>query len=239
MSPAKATAPTISAKRFTLPAPVAAQDFEAFPLGGQAGTSAVCRDYQKGNGQRDICHQIQTALSGCVYNHIPYEFKREDPEARGAGPTQGRAIVVMQRTIAKSLDSNCAWIYTFCRCCNAAIVKEDAMKQNTKSEQPEAPARAATPVAMFSEWIQQGTENYFAAQRILLDLVMQQNAMAMNTLRERFAVERPVAAASEFAGEGVSNFIAAQKILLNLAERQNEIVMKGVKERVGVASPPR
>jgi predicted permease len=111
------------------------------------------------------------------------------------------------------------------------------MKQNIKSEQPEAPARAASPVALFSEWVQQGTENYFAAQRILLDLVMRQNAMAMNTLRERFAGERPVAAVSEFAGEGVSNFIAAQKILLNLADRQNEIVMKGLKERVGPTSP--
>ena len=103
------------------------------------------------------------------------------------------------------------------------------MKQNIKSEAPEAPARPASPVALFSEWVQQGTENYFAAQRILLDLVMRQNAMAMNTLRERFAGERPVAAVSEFAGEGVSNFIAAQKILLNLADRQNEIVMKGLK----------
>src|ERR1039457_3556371 len=110
--------------------------------------------------------------------------------------------------------------------------KEDAMKHNIKSEPPEAPARGASPVALFSEWVQQGTENYFAAQRILLDLVMRQNAMAMNTLRERFAGERPVAAVSEFAGEGVSNFIAAQKILLNLADRQNEIGRASCRERV-------
>jgi len=111
------------------------------------------------------------------------------------------------------------------------------MKANVKTEHHEAP-RPASPVALFSEWVQQGTESFFAAQRILLDLVMRQNAMAMNTLRERFAAPRGAAATvTELAGEGMTNFIAAQKILLHLAERQNDLVLKGIKERVGARTP--
>ena len=113
------------------------------------------------------------------------------------------------------------------------------MKGNGKTELPEAPARVASPVALFSEWMQQGTETFFATQRILLDLVMRQNAMAMNAIRERITSTRPAAttALAEMAGEGMGNFIAAQKILLALAKKQNDIVLNGVKERVGVSTP--
>lgn len=108
------------------------------------------------------------------------------------------------------------------------------MKAKVNVEPPEA-VRAATPISLFSEWVQQGTESFFATQRILLDLVMRQNAMAMNAVRERLTAARPGAtgALGEVAGEGVHNFIAAQKILLDLARRQNDIVLNGVKERVG------
>lgn len=100
-------------------------------------------------------------------------------------------------------------------------------KTETKSEHP----GETSPVSLFTEWMQQGTESFFATQRILLDLVMRQNAMAMNTIREGLAVARPVSALGEIAGEGTNYFIAAQKILLQLARRQNEIVLNGVKER--------
>ena len=40
----------------------------------------------------------------------------------------------------------------------------------------EAHTRTANPVAMLSEWARQGTESFFATQKILLDLVMRQNA---------------------------------------------------------------
>ncbi|MBZ5609438.1 MAG: hypothetical protein LAP38_14340 [Acidobacteriia bacterium] len=113
------------------------------------------------------------------------------------------------------------------------------MKSNVKTELPEATARAVTPISLFTEWVQQGTETFFATQRILLDLVMRQNAMAMNTIRERFTAMRPTAAnaLTEMAGEGMTNFIAAQKILLDLAKKQNDIVLSGVKERVGISAP--
>jgi hypothetical protein len=112
------------------------------------------------------------------------------------------------------------------------------MKANGKPELVGAPAAERNLISEFSNWVQHGTENFFAAQRILLDLVMRQNAMAMNALRGRLAATTPASAVlTELAGDGFANFIAAQKILLELAKKQNEIVMTGVKERVGAATP--
>src|SRR3974390_1825843 len=106
---------------------------------------------------------------------------------------------------------------------------------------PEPPSRTreSSPVSLLSEWVRQGTESFFATQRILLDLVMRQNANTMGAVRERLANLRsaPVAALTELAGEGMSNFIAAQRVLLHLAQRENEIVMNGVKERAGAIAP--
>ena len=112
------------------------------------------------------------------------------------------------------------------------------MRANLKPEHTETHARDNSPISLLSAWVQQGTESFFAAQRILLDLVMRQNAMAMNTLRERLSGRSGAAVnLTEVAAEGLSNYIAAQKILLNLADRQNEIVMTGIRERVAASTP--
>ena len=89
-------------------------------------------------------------------------------------------------------------------------------------------------VSLLSGWVQQGVENFFATQRILVDLAMTQNANAMKMIRSRFADPAfcPAAIASELAGEVMSNFIEGQKLLLGLAQRENEIVTTGVRERV-------
>lgn len=89
-------------------------------------------------------------------------------------------------------------------------------------------------VSLLSGWVQQGVENFFATQRILVDLAMTQNANAMKMIRSRFADPAfcPAAIASELAGEVMSNFIEGQKLLLALAQREHEIVTTGVKERV-------
>jgi len=88
--------------------------------------------------------------------------------------------------------------------------------------------------SLLSGWVQQGVENIFATQRILVDLAMTQNANVMNMVRSRFADPDfcPAAVASEFVGEAMANFIEGQKLLLNLAKREHEIVTEGVKERV-------
>src|ERR1051325_5926391 len=94
------------------------------------------------------------------------------------------------------------------------------------------PTRAGA-LSLLSDWVRQGTESFFATQRILLDLVMRQNAKTIESVREQLGEARhiPMEAITEMTGEGLSNFIAAQRVVLNLAQRQNEIVMTGVKER--------
>ena len=109
------------------------------------------------------------------------------------------------------------------------------MPRPIKHEPITHPARESSFVSLLSGWVQQGVENLFSTQRILVDLAMSQNARAMNFLRERLQdpAFRPAAVLTEIASEGVSNFIEGQKLLLNLAQKEYEIVTKGVKERVG------
>ncbi len=93
----------------------------------------------------------------------------------------------------------------------------------------------ASLLSLLTGWVQQGVESFFATQRVLVDVAMRQNAVAMKTLREGLTdpEHSPVAIATELAIEGTSSFIEAQRILLNLAEQENVIIMNGVKERVG------
>ncbi len=83
-------------------------------------------------------------------------------------------------------------------------------------------------------WTKQGVESFFATQRILLDLVIQQNAHAMKVLKERWVASGhgPAATITELGGEGIANFIEAQKVLLTMAHKQGELFMTGVQERV-------
>lgn len=101
------------------------------------------------------------------------------------------------------------------------------------------PGPDPSPISMLAGWLRQGTESLFASQRILMDLVMRQNAHAISAFQERLVEARNIAntAATEVAGEGISNFINAQRVLLNLAQRQNEIVTTAVRERTGGAAP--
>ena len=113
------------------------------------------------------------------------------------------------------------------------------MPPKAKPHTPADHTRDSSPFSLLSGWVRQGTESFFATQRVLLDLVMRQNANTLNEVRERLTAARavPREALTEIAGEGVSNFVAAQRVLLHLAERQNEIVMTGVKERAGGYMP--
>jgi len=90
-------------------------------------------------------------------------------------------------------------------------------------------------VSLLSDWAQQGVQSFFATERILLDLVMRQNASVMNALREPLSDPHhsPTTILGEMAEEGVTNFIEGQKILFNLVQEQNKLLMSGVKERIG------
>jgi hypothetical protein len=106
------------------------------------------------------------------------------------------------------------------------------MKQELKSEPM---ARESSFINLLSGWVQQGVENFFATQRILVDLAMRQNGTVIDVMREKLTAPdfKPVAVAKEFAGEGLANFIEGQKLLLGLVQQESEIVATGMKERVG------
>ncbi len=108
------------------------------------------------------------------------------------------------------------------------------MPRNGKPESSVVHAGDSSFVSLLSGWVQQGVENFFATQRILVDLAMSQNTNAVNLVRKRFADPEfcPVGIVSELAAEAMSNFIEGQKLLLSLAEKEHEIVTEGVKERV-------
>ncbi len=106
------------------------------------------------------------------------------------------------------------------------------MKQDAK---PAVQARESSFVNLLSGWVQQGVENFFATQRILVDLAMRQNGTVIDVMREKLTAPdfRPVAMVKEFAGEGLANFIEGQKLLLGLAQTESEILATGFKERIG------
>ena len=108
------------------------------------------------------------------------------------------------------------------------------MPRNGKPESAAVHVGDSSFVSLLSGWVQQGVENFFATQRILVDLAMTQNTNAMNLIRKRFANPEfcPVGVLTELAGEAMSNFIEGQKLLLSLAQKEQEIVADGVKERV-------
>ena len=111
------------------------------------------------------------------------------------------------------------------------------MKDTVKTHTSPAQVPESSLVNMLSGWVQQGVENVFATQKILVDLAVNQNAKAVSLVRGRFASPQfsPVSILAEFASEGMSNFIAGQKVLLDLLREENEIVLNGVKGRVSAS----
>jgi hypothetical protein len=109
------------------------------------------------------------------------------------------------------------------------------MPAATKTETSRTHPRESSFVSILSGWAQQGVQSFFAAQRVLLDLAMRQNANVMHAVRQQLTDPHhsPTAILSEMAGEGMTNFIEGQKVLLELGKQQNEILMEGVKERMG------
>jgi hypothetical protein len=113
------------------------------------------------------------------------------------------------------------------------------MPAKAKAEPAAGRHLESSPLSLLSEWARQGTESFFATQRILLDLVMRQNTNTIAAVRERLAgvSTAPVAALTELAGEGMSNLIAAERVLLHLAQRENEILVGAIQERSGNSAP--
>jgi hypothetical protein len=114
--------------------------------------------------------------------------------------------------------------------------RTEAIMPRTVKAEPTDYARESSFVSLLGGWVQQGVENFFATQRILVDLAMRQNTSAMDFLRQRLADPAycPAAVLTELAAEGMTNFIEGQKLLLNLAQKEYQIITTGVKERVSM-----
>ncbi len=108
------------------------------------------------------------------------------------------------------------------------------VERKTKPSTMPHPTHEYSFLSLLWGWTKQGVESFFATQRILLDLVVQQNAHAMKVLKEHWVASGhgPAAMLTELGGEGVSNFIGAQKVLLTMAHKQSELMMTGIQERV-------
>jgi len=81
-------------------------------------------------------------------------------------------------------------------------------------------------------WTRQGIESFVAAQKILLDLTAQQNALVIGMIRERLSDRRyrPDVVLAKIADKGVENFTAAGRILLDLAVGETEVAVEGLKK---------
>lgn len=90
-----------------------------------------------------------------------------------------------------------------------------------------------------ASWVRQGVESFAAAQRILLDLTAQQNALAIGMLRERVKLPqiRPMASLIDVANRAITGLAGAGDILLDLAAGETTVAVDGVKEalRLGTA----
>ena len=109
------------------------------------------------------------------------------------------------------------------------------MRANERSHTHEYDSGGFSPVTLVSEMVQQGTERFFATQRILLDLIMRQNSMTMDAIRHALSTKRTTPdepSLSELGAEGLSNFIAGTRVVLHFARQQNEVAMEGVRQRV-------
>ena len=98
---------------------------------------------------------------------------------------------------------------------------------------------ARSPVSQLAGWARQGIDSFVAAQKILLDLTAQQNALVIGMLRENLSKPLlwPGEAIATIADKGVQNISAAGKILLDLAGDGTELVVDRVKEAVPLPMP--
>lgn len=91
-----------------------------------------------------------------------------------------------------------------------------------------------SPTSKLAGWARQGIDSFMAAQKILLDLTAQQNALVIGMIRERMSEPGfwPGNAIFAIADKSIENFSAAGKILLDLAADGTELVFTGIKDSV-------
>jgi hypothetical protein len=79
-----------------------------------------------------------------------------------------------------------------------------------------------SPVALLTELAVEGTANYIDAQRILLDLVQQENDLLMEGVKERVVGSNPATAMVNMVRRSVDGFVEMQQEFLTLAGKQSQ-----------------
>jgi hypothetical protein len=89
-----------------------------------------------------------------------------------------------------------------------------------------------SPTSLLTGWARQGVQSFVAAQKILMDLAAQENALLIGMMREGLSKPgaRLGATMAGLAEKGVENLAAAGKILLDLAAYETAIAVAGLKE---------
>ena len=93
-------------------------------------------------------------------------------------------------------------------------------------------ARPSLAPGRIVRWTQQAVESFVAAQKILMELTAQQNALVIGLVREQINKERgrPGKGLFRMADRSVAGMTGAGKALIDLAEGENLVVADGVKE---------
>jgi len=102
-----------------------------------------------------------------------------------------------------------------------------------------ATAHETSPGGLLTGWARQGVQSFVAAQKILMDLAAQENALLIAMLRD--GLSKPGARIADsmtgIAEKGVENLAAAGKILLDLAADETALAVDGIKEGLRLPAP--
>jgi hypothetical protein len=96
----------------------------------------------------------------------------------------------------------------------------------------------SSPSSVLTGWARQGVQSFVAAQKILMDLAAQENALLIGLVREGISKPafRPDVSMVGMAEKGVKNLTAFGKLLLELAADETALAVDGVRE--GLRLPP-
>jgi len=99
-------------------------------------------------------------------------------------------------------------------------------------------ARPSLQPGRIVRWTRQAVESFVAAQKILLELTAQQNALVIGLVREQVNKRRgrPGKGLVRMADHSVAGVTGAGKVLIDLVEGENALVTDGVKEGLGLST---
>ena len=96
-----------------------------------------------------------------------------------------------------------------------------------------------SPGSFVAGWARQGIQSFVAAQKIIMDLAAQENALLIGMLREKLngPGSQMGASIAGMAEKGAKNLSAVGKILLDLAAEETALAVEGVKHGLRLPAP--